>query len=250
MAPYRALTCKRTNRLFLEAIFMTQISIPDLNPARWLWYPSSRCLQNTFVLFRRTLELPAKPKRAIGWISADSRYLLHVNGERVQWGPAPCDPRWVEMDPVDLTDSLHAGVNVLGAQVLFFGQGDGTSPLGKPGFLFWLEIEGEDGSKQRVVSDPSWLAHLARSWQPGHYKRWYLRALQEEFDARLHPYGWTESGFTPIGIGCPPWRSIARLTNLRSVPPFPSINSKCAATPVNASCARGQSRCCARHMSQ
>ena len=34
-----------------------------------------------------------------------------------------------------------------------------------------------------------------RSWPAGHYKRWYLRAFQEEFDARLYPYGWDEPNF-------------------------------------------------------
>ncbi len=169
--------------------------LPDLAPARWIWYPSERTLQNTFILFRRELNLAAKPKRATGWISADSRYRLEVNGKRAGWGPAPADPRWPEADPVDLTEHLAAGRNVLGATVLFFGVGDGTWPLGKPGFLFWLEIEHADGRVEKIVSDAWWKAMLARAWRPGQYKRWYLRALQEEFDARLYPYGWSRPDF-------------------------------------------------------
>lgn len=171
--------------------------LPDLGPAEWLWYPSGRCLQNTFVLFRRELDLPSKPKRAAGWVGADSRYLLEVNGRRIQWGPAPCDPRWLELDPVDLTAALGSGRNAIGAQVLFYGDGDGTWPGGKPGFLFWIEVELADGSRQTIASDASWKAHLARSWKPGHYKRWFLRALQEEFDARLFPHGWSTPSFAP-----------------------------------------------------
>ena len=185
--------------------------LPDLRPARWLWYPSGRCLPNTFVLFRRELELAAKPRRATGWIVADSRYQLRVNGRRIQWGPPPCDPRWAEADPVDLTDTLGAGKNVIGAQVLYYGFGDGTWPIGKPGLLFWLEIEHADGRIEKLVSDAAWRAHLARAWQPGHYKRWYLRSLQEEFDARLFPYGWDTPGFAvnqdwlpAMEINCPP----------------------------------------------
>ncbi len=185
--------------------------LPDLAPARWIWYPSGRCLQNTFVLFRRALDLPAACVRATGWISADSRYLLEVNGERIQWGPSPCDPRWLEADPIDLTKALAKGSNAIGATVLFYGQGDGTSPLGKPGFLFHLEMECADGSRHTVVSDPAWQAHLARAWTPGHYKRWYLRALQEVFDARLYPHGWTSPAFAPnhdwlpaMPLDCPP----------------------------------------------
>jgi hypothetical protein len=168
-----------------------------LRPASWIWYPSGRCLPNTFVLFRRELELEAAPKRATGWIAADSRYLLEVNGQRVQWGPAPADPRWAEADPLNLTSSLQPGRNVLGATVLFYGQGDGTWPIGKPGFLFWLDIEHSDGTFEKLVSGPSWKAHLVRAWKPGHYKRWYLRGLQEEFDARIYPYGWTSAAFSP-----------------------------------------------------
>lgn len=167
----------------------------DLSPARWIWYPSDRCLQNTFVLFRRSLSLPQKPRSAKGWVLADSRYELLVNGQRVQWGPSPCDPRYLEADPLDLTDLLQTGENVIGAKVLFFGQGDGTSPLGKPGFIFRLEIETNDGKKETIVSDSSWNAHLCRAWATGRPKRWYLRSLQEEFDARLYPYGWSKAGF-------------------------------------------------------
>jgi hypothetical protein len=177
--------------------------LPNLSPAQWIWYPSGRTLQNTFVLFRRELALSAKPRRATGWVSADSRYRLELNGQRVQWGPAPSDPRWPEADPLDLTNHLEPGRNVIGATVLFYGAGDGTWPLGKPGFLFWLEIEQADGRVERIVSDGEWLALVCRAWRPGRPKRWYLRALQEEFDSRLYPYGWSGPGFKPDGQWLP-----------------------------------------------
>ena len=185
--------------------------LPDLSPARWIWYPSERCLQNTFVLFRRELELPQAPQRVQGWIAADSRYLLEVNGQRIQWGPPPSDPRWPEADPLDLTAALRPGRNVIGATVLFYGQGDGTWPMGKPGVLIWIEVEAGSGKLERIVSDASWKASLVRAWKPGHYKRWYLRSLQEEFDARLYPHGWSDPDYTPsadwlpaMPLDCPP----------------------------------------------
>jgi hypothetical protein len=169
--------------------------LPDLSPARWIWYPSGRTLQNTFLLFRREIECNGGPNRARGWIAADSRYRLEVNGQRVQWGPAPSDPRWAEADPVDLLPQLKPGKNVIGVTVLFYGAGDGTWPIGKPGFLFWLQLEHSDGLHETIVSDESWKVMLCRAWRPGHYKRWYLRALQEEFDARCFPFGWSEPGY-------------------------------------------------------
>ncbi len=168
----------------------------DLAPAKWLWYPGDRTLPNTFVLFRRVLTLSEKPRSARGWIFGDSRYLLEANGRRIQWGPAPFDPRWPEVDPLDLTDTLVAGENAIGATVLFYGHGDGTWPLGRPGFIFRMEVEWADGRRELVVSDNAWRCHLSQAWKPGHHARWFLGALQEEFDARLHPQGWTEAGFT------------------------------------------------------
>ena len=167
----------------------------DLSPAAWIWYPSGRTIPNTFILFRKELTLAAPVRSARGWVCADSRYLLHINGARVQWGPAPSDPRWLEVDPLDVASYFHEGENVIAVTALFYGLGDGTSPAGKPGFIFRLEVESGDGSKQLIVSDGSWRCTPARAWRPGHYKRWYLRSLQEEFDARGHPQGWDAPGF-------------------------------------------------------
>ncbi len=177
----------------------------DLSPARWIWYPMGRCLPNTVVLFRREVTLDAVPASATGRILADSRYKLMVNGKRVQWGPAPCDPRWQEADPLDLSPFLHEGKNIIAATVLFYGEGDGTWVMGKPGFIFQLDIATLDGRRQQIVSDESWQTHLARSWPPGQYKRWYLRAFQEEFDARLYPYGWDQLDLNPDNR----WRAAA-----------------------------------------
>ncbi len=172
----------------------------DLSPARWIWYPSGRTLANTFILFRKELSLPAGVLRARGWILGESRYKLYVNGQRIQFGPAPSDPRFSEADPVDLTPYLQRGDNVIGAEVLYYGHGDGTWPIGKAGFIFLLDLELADGRRQQIRSDGSWQCLLCRAWPPGQYKRWYLRALQEEFDARHYPYGWSEPGFRP-GVG-------------------------------------------------
>ena len=163
---------------------------PDMRPAKWIWLPSQRTLCNTFVLFRKVFEIDGEVTNANGWITADSRYNLTVNGRLVQRGPAPSDPRWPDVDPFDITGYLKPGKNVLGITVLYYGLGDGTWVMGKPGLLFKLDIEYNDGRSQKIVSDETWSARVDRSHRPGQYKRWYLRCLQEEFDARLYPWGW------------------------------------------------------------
>ena len=53
----------------------------------------------------------------------------------------------MEADPLDLTAVLAEGENVIGVEVLYYSLGDGTYPMGKPGFLFNLEIETREGGK-------------------------------------------------------------------------------------------------------
>jgi alpha-L-rhamnosidase len=182
----------------------------ELTGAKWIWLPSQRTLPSTFVLFRRAVDFEAAPRRAVVSIAADSRYRLFVNGRRVQWGPAPCDPRWLDVDEADITPYLTAGTNVIGVEVLFYGVGDGTWPAGKPGLLVRCECEAGDGKRSAIVSDGSWLTFLDRAHPPGHYKRWFLRALQEEFDARIHPEGWSRPDYrtdsrwlNAMVLGCP-----------------------------------------------
>jgi alpha-L-rhamnosidase len=169
----------------------------DLSPARWIWLPGERCLPGTFVLFRRELTLTTQPRRATGWIVADSRYRLTVNGERVQWGPAPSDPRFQEADPVDLAPWLRPGRNVVGVTVCYFGHRDGTWVCGAPGLLALLELEHADGRRDRLATDSAWQCRLDRSRPPGRHPRWYLRALQEECDLRLYPENWDTPHFSP-----------------------------------------------------
>ena len=162
----------------------------NLAPARWIWLPCGRTLPNTVVRFRLDFRLDQAPKQAVGWILADSRYRLFVNGQRVQWGPGPADPRWPEADPLDLSHVLRAGDNVIGVEVLFFGYGEGTWADGNPGLIVQLVVDGV-----RRDSNSTWHCALDRSHTPGQHQQWFLRALQEDVDARLIPTGWAAPGF-------------------------------------------------------
>lgn len=166
----------------------------DFTPAKWIWYPSERTLQNSVFLFRKTVNIDSPHDSAKGWVLADSRYKLYVNGEYVQFGPAPFDPRQPEADPIDITPYLKNGENTIAAEVLYYGTGEGTWPTGKPGFILNILLE-ESGEENQIITDETWKVSLAESWKPGQYKRWYLRAFQEDFDAQKYPYGWNENDF-------------------------------------------------------
>ena len=172
--------------------------LPDLAPARWIWYPSGRTLQNTFILFRRELKLAAKPRRATGWICADSRYRLEVNGERVQWGPPPCDPRWPEADPLDLTVLISRQEKTFLARRCS-SMASGTAPgrSASPGSCSgWRSSMRTAGWRRSFPTCPGRRC-CAGPGRPDITNAGILRALQEEFDARLYPDGWARPGFHP-----------------------------------------------------
>ncbi len=167
----------------------------SLAPAKWIWYPSSRTLANTFVLFRKEFELDCIPETAKGFLTADSRYELFVNGKRVQWGPAPCDPHHLDADPVDLCSYLTKGKNVLAVRVLFYGHGEGTWVAGNPGLLFHLTLQ-NGGQQTHLCSDGTWMCRIDRAHRAGQFQREYLRSLQEEYDNRLAEENWLEPDFS------------------------------------------------------
>lgn len=157
--------------------------------AKWIWYPENRYLPHTFIYFRKRVEITGEVLSAVGKIAADSRYQLFVNGTRVQRGPAPFDPRHQEWDPIHLEGCLHTGENVIGILVCYFGYSEGTYIINTPGMQMTLDITCTSGS-QRIVTDSSWRTWRGLAWRGTTYKRFYLRALQESFDARFDPIGW------------------------------------------------------------
>lgn len=156
--------------------------------AKWIWLPAARTLPNTFALFRFTFHLESIPSELKGFICADSRYELRFNGTRVQWGPAPCDPRSMEADSFDLAQHARLGLNTIAVKVLYYGNPEGTWPFGKPGLICWT-LDG------RISTNSGWRCMVDRSQQPGSAPRWYLRSLQEKRDLRLEPENWDQPDF-------------------------------------------------------
>lgn len=218
-----------TRRTLLQAASAAPLlpALPSAAPAiqidwkaRWIWYPERRTLAATFILFRKTFDLAQVPASAPAWVSGHSRYQLWVNGRFVQRGPAPSDPRYWDVDPVELAPYLKPGRNVVAAVVCAFGNGDGTyvppAPAGTgqgQGFLFQCDA-------LSLFTGEGWKCVRPRCWRHGAYQRWFLRAFQEEFDARHYPEGWAgpvfdDTGWKPAAVnsnppGRPSLREVAR----------------------------------------
>jgi alpha-L-rhamnosidase len=147
-------------------------------------------------MFRKTFDLGAPPIGAPARITADSRYVLWVNGHEVGRGPARSQPYRQRYDSYDLAPYLSAGRNVIAVLVTYYGR-----PMS-----FWqpapagsntdaaLVFEAQVGD-QTIVSDDSWRVQRSAAWSLLAGTHAGEGVPVEIVDARGVPRGWREVDF-------------------------------------------------------
>jgi hypothetical protein len=111
--------------------------------------------------FRKSLRLEAVPARFLVHVSADNRYLLHVNGRRVGAGPARGDvPHWA-FESYDLAPHLRAGDNLVAVTVWNFGT---LAPMAQMTRRTGLLVQGNDEVASVLDTSRAWEA----AFDPGH----------------------------------------------------------------------------------
>ncbi len=89
--------------------------------AQWISHPTAPLREPITLHFKKTLELATVPAHFVVHVSADNRFVLYVNGQRVGDGPARGDLTHWRYQTFDLAPMLKAGTNVLAATVWNFG---------------------------------------------------------------------------------------------------------------------------------
>src|SRR5579859_1209826 len=90
--------------------------------ASWIWSADDPAGRNVIMQFRRLFALRAAPAQALLHISADTRYLLYVNGVRLGHGPARNYHAHYEFDSYDIAQHLQPGENVIAVAVAHWGE--------------------------------------------------------------------------------------------------------------------------------
>lgn len=196
-----------------------QVSASDFSEIRWkghwIWAPEdkieigrgmpgertgSRQLSDGF--FRKTFHLESVPARVPARITADSRYILYVNGREVSRGPARSQPRRMMYDLFDLASYLKTGQNLIAVHVKYYGRANSfyipaaaNSGLGKTGALVF---EANLGAAGWLTSDETWKARKPLAWSVddlGEGNPISGGVPVEVLDARKLPAGWNTAGF-------------------------------------------------------
>ncbi len=152
--------------------------------------------------FRKAIRLDALPARFVVHVSADNRYLLHVNGRRVGTGPARSDLLHWAYESYDLAPYLRAGDNLVAATVWNFGS---LSPMAQMSRRTGFLVQGDDGVSGALDSGRTWEA----SYDPGHApnpkalaairaRRFYYAAGPgERCEAARWDWQWDQPGSPP-----------------------------------------------------
>ena len=156
------------------------------------------CQTNTWMGFRKTVDIDKVPATLEARIAADTKYWLWVNGEMVvregglKRGPAIGDSYF---DKVDIAPYLHTGENLIAVLLWYFGRsGFSHMDSGTGAFLFDAQAPGIE-----IVSDRTWRGATfpAFSTAEGPQTNYRLPESNIRFDARRLPADWYRSAEGP-----------------------------------------------------
>ena len=120
----------------------------DVPEAKWIWSTSkaAKGIKPGSAYFRKSFELPGKPKTADVIAAADNSFVLLVNHRNGMAGN-----NWKELKFRNLADRFKGGRNVV--TVMATNSGEESNPAG-----LWLGIrfQFEDGTTRDVISDKTW----------------------------------------------------------------------------------------------
>lgn len=164
--------------------------------ASWIWSPEHMLGEvNSHFEFSAELDVSAGRDGRIA-ITADTRYTLFFNGNRIADGPARGYPDTGYFDEIPVT--IPAGRNLVTVLVDSYGIDTFQYRRGKPGLLFALLIGGETP----LVSDAAWKVRRALEHRQDVARISCQQGFEEHFDARIHPAGWKTVILSPQSGRC------------------------------------------------
>lgn len=216
--------------LFFACLFSVQCVFSQSNKAQWISSSEVADSANTWLAFRKVVQLKNKPVKAFAKIAVDSKYWLFINGEMAVFegglkrGPNLNDTYY---DEVDITKWLKEGENIIAIKVWYFGK-DGFShnSSGKAGLLFDAQID--DVS---IYSDSNWEVNVLQEYAtaPKPFPNYRLPESSILYDARKEIANWQsdlsvqmEKAVILGEAGAKPWKKLV----LRPIPLFKDFGFK------------------------
>jgi alpha-L-rhamnosidase len=166
--------------------------------ANWITHPTAPLRDPGVYHFRKILELKTRPTRFVVRVSADNRFILFVNGQRVGDGPARSDLHHWHYETFDLAPFLASGRNVIAATVFQFGIYAALAQISdRLAFL----LQGDSTAEAILNTDSSWeveqeLGHTPVRAIPEGLWSYYAAGPGERIDGALYDWDWLTGNST------------------------------------------------------
>lgn len=153
----------------------------------WIWTDKKLPEFNRFVSFRKTFNY--KGGKANFKITADTRYVLYINGEYVNYGPGRYWPKHTSFDEYDLIPYLEKGKNVIAVLVNHYNTSTFQYIAGPAGLLCELELE-----KETILSDSSFKCRPNMCFENKAVRVSCQQGFEEIYNANFDD-GWKEKKY-------------------------------------------------------
>ncbi len=157
----------------------------DTWTAQWIWGSTADHSENQYRVFRSSFAHQALGAQTELHITADSRYVVFLNGERLGQGPPRSWPWQQTYDTYDISGRLLEGENTLAVLVHYLGVSNFQYIAGRPGLLCQVNQRcARTGTSTLAATDDTWRTTTHPAYQR-HVPRICVQlGFEEQFDAR------------------------------------------------------------------
>src|SRR5260370_10364810 len=192
---------------------MPESKWPIIWNARWIWAAPAappvspiapagvppKATWNRFCYLRRTIELNSVPASAPARVTADSRFVLFVNGVEIARGPARSVPERLAWTEIDLAPLLRPGRNTIAALARFYGLPGPWWRPAAPSFLIGFGSFAFASPAIGMMSDASWKGRAAPYRQDVTKSQALPVPPVEILDGGAVPARWADEDFDDSG---------------------------------------------------
>lgn len=197
----------------------TMLSAQEVWKARWIGKQECRSEANSWLAFKKEVNVSEVPDEMVARIAADSKYWLWINDSLAVFegglkrGPSPGDTYY---DEIDIAPYLRKGENCLSVLVWHFGRnGFSHADSGVAGLLFEAKAPGFE-----ILSDKTWDATVYKAYGTAGEPEANYRLPESNlsFDARKDITNWCSPSAPRLGramelpviVGEPPFGKLVK----------------------------------------
>lgn len=196
--------------------------------AKWIWSGGLESPRNEWRCFRKSFALPpeAEGRPVQLRITADSRYVLYINGVRIGRGPVRSWPFELSYDEYEIGHLLEAQAdNTIAVLVTHYGVPTFQYVRGRGGLLLQAEAVGDGEPILLAATDVSWTTALHAGYDARSQRISCQLPFTDHYDARNWDDRWTTERFDDTGwehaavigpAGMEPWTHLVE----RDIPPL------------------------------